>query len=867
MDLVKRPLQFYLILTLVIYFVGYWFFLHSTAYLPYVLDNNETYSSLVHAYNMYFGDWSQHFGLTDEAFSPDPAAHPVIHTHQGNWPRIFAYLLFALGARSAESQITIHVFTIGAVSIWLMYRYFAKITNAKFAFITCLVFMTDYMLFAQWQAVTYRVWHGFFVFASLNCMHEFDGKDKKWKLFFIANFAALFYWELVFAFFVSVWSLAYYSFLIGGKFKKILKCGLYIAASGLLALGVLFTQLSLFMGYKNVLTDYYLTFFARNFTGDHIKMMQVLTEFYKDKNIAFFYNISDGSSHKTLANFIKSIFSYGFQMHGSALSLIVVLTLVAYTIKILHNKIESFAPNLGNMHVSLQKAKFITFLSLTACVYIICLNNSFLGINFSDFAYEHVGSNYIFASPLLGLFLSFLMFRFSVPLNTTVTLRNVVFLNLFILVSVLILISQSQLYQPQYSVIWFGAITSNIYIIIWRILAIATIVICGISLFDQNKIKTDLYRYKHLWLFLVAFCLAYAFVYIISPGYVHSGYLTRNAPFIVFALDVVVVLSFFVLVNIVGQQIKLSLACKYLLDPTIPLFRWRNYLDYAAKIIVSFTGVVLIIVMIYQWLHNQFIYYNFFPPQSMNFIKNLRLPEFHNKSFVSNQYSLPFAYEAHSWAYTNNNYSVGQPPLTNDGYEVSINYDYLWYKNKHSDPNYKYPDNFVCFTPNSFYSVALAMQNPENIIRACSGNRVVTQANNATKNNSGTSINLRPTIVNFDSSSRDGWSLVKLDWDFPPFLMQLAGKSKYYDVRLSNHGKTLSIRYKYTQQNNIDELGTKFLIYSKDNNNMMLISEQIATNGYLEVKLEGQLAKEFKIVGTPFTNSKVGLTFTEIVSI
>src|SRR5262249_40360729 len=82
--------------------------------LPYVLDNNESFSSLHHAYNLYHFDFWKTCGLTDEAFSPDPEAHPFLYTHQGNFPRAFAFLIFVLGARTIESQVWITTFTVPA---------------------------------------------------------------------------------------------------------------------------------------------------------------------------------------------------------------------------------------------------------------------------------------------------------------------------------------------------------------------------------------------------------------------------------------------------------------------------------------------------------------------------------------------------------------------------------------------------------------------------------------------------------------------------------------------------------------------------------------------------------------------------------
>src|SRR5258708_7320507 len=87
----KNPLRPWraLILLIVCYTVIYGGLLWYTHGLPYVLDNNESFSSLWHAYNLYHFDISKSMGLADETFAYHAAAHPFVHTHQGNFPRLF----------------------------------------------------------------------------------------------------------------------------------------------------------------------------------------------------------------------------------------------------------------------------------------------------------------------------------------------------------------------------------------------------------------------------------------------------------------------------------------------------------------------------------------------------------------------------------------------------------------------------------------------------------------------------------------------------------------------------------------------------------------------------------------------------------
>ena len=166
--------------------------------LPYVMDNNESFSSLWHAYNLFHFDFSNSMGLADESFAFHPEAHPYAHTHQGNFPRLFAAFIYALGARSVEVQIVVTTFTVGLAAVIFAYHFFSKICHPLFAFVACLLMITDYLLIAQWQVVTYRVWYEFFVFATILCVHGVGTGRLVWKVVTMLTFACLFYFEFVF---------------------------------------------------------------------------------------------------------------------------------------------------------------------------------------------------------------------------------------------------------------------------------------------------------------------------------------------------------------------------------------------------------------------------------------------------------------------------------------------------------------------------------------------------------------------------------------------------------------------------------------------------------------------------------------------
>ena len=277
--------------------------------IPFVIDNTETYSSLNHAYNLYNFDFFRSFGIADEAVSPEPAAHPVVHTHQGNFPRLFSFLLFVLGARSAQSQIIITTFTIGTASVLMAQAYFRRLGGELFATIVVLIMMTDYLMFAQWQVNTYRVWHGFFLFAALLCVHGLpEWKRGRWLSVTFSLYTCLFYWEWLFATFVAA-TVGFYTIWIYRRNPRlIILAGVVQGIAAALGVAIIFAQVILYLGWDGFLTDLRLTFAARNHASDDQTFLALLREFYDSRNVVFFYNFQSESNYGGLLPFLRSLF-------------------------------------------------------------------------------------------------------------------------------------------------------------------------------------------------------------------------------------------------------------------------------------------------------------------------------------------------------------------------------------------------------------------------------------------------------------------------------------------------------------------------------------------------------------------------------
>ena len=317
--------RYYLFLLLLLYTAAYGWILVSTDFMPYVMDNNESFSVLWHSSNLYHFSFWQSFGLTDEAFSPDPAAHPVPHTHQGNMPRLFGFLIFLLGARSIESQIFITAAVIGTLTVLMMYHYFTKLAGPLFAFICSSLLITDYLLFMQWHVGTYRVWYAFLFFLGLLGIHGISGpRSRLWKWLMVATYMLLFYFELVFAGLIALFS-ALYAVVIYRRTPSLVKRIFAVQFKGAVtAVLILFAQLSAVFGPSVAFQDFRLTFFSRNNSAGGLTSGQ-LEAFFESHNIAYWYNVFDTGSYRNHLALLRSQTYVNFQVYTPILTLIAVI--------------------------------------------------------------------------------------------------------------------------------------------------------------------------------------------------------------------------------------------------------------------------------------------------------------------------------------------------------------------------------------------------------------------------------------------------------------------------------------------------------------------------------------------------------------
>ncbi|RMF09324.1 MAG: hypothetical protein D6763_07920, partial [Alphaproteobacteria bacterium] len=757
-----------LVVLLAIYFVLYGALLVASDFVPYVFDNNESFSNLNHARNLITFGVAKSIGLADEAVSPFAAAHPVVHTHQGNWPRLFSSTLYILGARTIETQITLTTFTIGLGAVAMAYVFFTRLVSPIFALIAGLVLITDYIFFAQWQVNTYRVWIPFFIFSSLLCAHGLTGQRfRSWLFLTYVNASALFYYEFVFVAFTAVMTGLYIGWQLRNDRRRLLAGWSALGFGAITGLGILTLQLVAYLGWQDFLTDARLTFFARNAGGDLTATMRMLKNFYSERNIAFFFNLGTGDDTGTWTAFWNSFTAYQFEV---LTPFIVVIVFMAVTGAILRRlctavscRLKAWSLPQHAMPLARIFAIFAAFLFLTE----IWLDTSILGRWQANGLW---GAEHPFAIVLsivlvvlAAIAFLFLTFRLA-PAPSVASVVRLGSVGTFLILSTLWISAQPGLYHASREPLWGVALLPPLGLWIDRIavLCIATAWIVALLLPEPEKSANADRRLGSLIPFFVCGLVAYAIAYRFAPGYIYTGYLYRGETFLVAHLDAAVAVGFY----LTGTLAWEFLVRTRRLAPVAAIGGVARSAHRLMRITTLTSGIVLIVV-IGQWGYVQGRYMQLMPPDQFAFAARLTEPPLKGKSVVTNAYAVPFAWLSESWGYMDPfGLFFDRVRETETGFVAVHDTRYLWFADRNVNPAYERPDLFVCFYNISFDTVAARLANRKQR-NDCLDSPLVKRA---------LSDSWRPfrhRIVARDSRDAANWAIVALDWMTPPYLKPL----------------------------------------------------------------------------------------------
>jgi hypothetical protein len=757
------------------YAIIYGWLLARTGGMPYVMDNNETFSALWHASNLLDFGAGKTFGLADESYGLTAASHPYVYTHSGNFPRLFAMLLYVLGARSAEAQIVITTFTIGVAAVFLAYHFFARIANPRFALICCLLLITDYVLVAQWQVVTYRVWQEFFVFSSLLCVHGMERRGWLWPVLTVVNFALLAYYELVFVAFVALSTALYAGLRLRGTPLRLLKLWGLLGGGIAIGIAVLLGQLVLYLGWPGLREDAYLTFVARNRYQDAAALMERMQAFFESHHLVFWYNLANGHELRNIKYFLASFTYYDFQPHTpffTTLCWIVLLGLAGhYALRYVPGRRGAgpAAPPAGGTSAGAVLAAALLYPIVLAFMIVLIGKTRIWGI--------HDQIKWFRPVPGLGLFCAMAaaavvaaLAAFPLQPGRTGLARLLprrdrsgpMLAAAIFLFAVTALISKSEkIYNDRYVLFWLDILHSTVpepiaYALTLLVTGLGlAFVLSRPALVDRvglNALGRPLAHY------LVAGIAAYSVVFVLAPGIVFNGFRFRLVPITVFHTQVLTAIVLYVLLTFGADRLA---AARSRAQPGTPGERRRDA-ALAAGSLLAFG------FLCYYWIGVQAAQVRLMPPDYLPVLDELAKPPYKGKTFIANTYAAPIAAKTGNWAYLHG--SMVENELDVEGDRVSIPFDkrYIWFADRDSNPDYARPDYFICITIQSPYTVAARMATEEAGVDSaigCQVHQMVILARDPGDKKVYPKLEL--TGIDTEGPGRVGyerWAIVKLDW-------------------------------------------------------------------------------------------------------
>jgi hypothetical protein len=852
--------------------------------IPAVFDGNETFSSILHARNLQAFGLQKSAGLADESTSAASLAHPVVHTHQGNVPRLYAAFLYAIGLTSPTSQVLATVLPVGFASVLLLFAALERFGGSGFAATSSFILLTDYILFVQWQVVTYRLWHFAFIAALLAITIAYRSSRRPsllLALFLTSLF--LFYFELVFAAFLSTAIAVLALILWRNQIKKgVLFVGIQLAGAAVSAL-ILTAQLAAYLGWNGFLMDLKLTYVSRNLGIETLPALADLRSFVEQYNIAFLYNFMDPAARRPGALFLDSIFRWGLQAYTPPFAYSVLIVICGVLVALLAPSGRVRAPGwtIGALAAMTglawlfgswsfvfiiifvgagvlvfvapdplrpsQKIEFVDagiVVGVPGLLFLLMAVSfvRFLGFDSSSEPFFGYSAT-LFVAFAAGLaFLIFLLFpkgRAAVPLDAVVRAAAL------LCVAIGFARFHGNLYD-RFSALWDSAVPGPLMPpyaqsagMVLATVCAASLAALGPSLSDPVKLQLR-ERAGQVFILIGSFLGGLLVVVVLSPGYVFSGYMARYLNPLVLPFALLIGFSIYA-AAVLGKKV---------------------YAAYGPRAMLFARAVHLVLpaVLVGWWLCIQVADARIFPPTSFTVLKALERVAPSKPKIVANSYPAAFSVVTGQWAYLDETFSAGRIGFSpSSGYQYLFDKKYLWFADRASNREYEKPDLFICFLPPSYRSAASRLEDSPGLT-GCSMNRVVQLAQQRPGRTWP-----RHTILDHDASGRDAWAIVKLDWDYPPYL------NARPNVAIGSEGgaQSLIVTYGFRQQDGAPEMQTDVQLWpiQREGTTCWFAGKSVlattrTSSGKAVLSLDTlDVAVEFVVVAYPQTRTKVGSPF------
>jgi hypothetical protein len=825
---------------------------------PYVCDNNETYSALWHAHNLYHFPFSHTHGVTDEACSPHAEAHPFFYTHEGNFPRLYAFLLYALGVRSAQSQIVITTLTIGLCTIVLGFHFFYRRVNAGFAAIAMLFLMTDYVLFMQWQVVTFRCWHFFFFFACLLCVDGAAAARWWWKILTVLTFMGLYYYEPVFVLFQTVTCVAYAGFRYFRQWRVLTRFVLTAGSGAALCIAIFLGQLLLTFGPAIVWDDIRFTILAREHGGGSPDQAARIMAEFAERRILFLANLTNGAQIRSLRMFAFMAMYLNVTPYTAFVTVPSVLMLCGFCSAWVLRHCRLRWGRLTRCWAPVTALDRRPRLCLVAAAILVSLTS--MGATRAVLreicrqADSVVAGSALTNSACRAIYVASGIASFLLVVLTVHRRRKGAGLLVRATLAAALTVGAAAVFcklAHYHEPLTFAVARVRLP---RALLLVELFLACGVAAWaslggQPRALAATLRRLTPLVPFGLAVLVGYGAAFALFTGYVKTGYHDRWLSFVVPGTILLPATGLYLIAQLLKDRFR-NWGWRQKADREPFLLRTRTNIDLLIQRGTFAALAVLALVFIGTWVKVQWLHFTFMSPDQFKFLG--ALDSFAGRSFITSSYASPVAWETRQWAYADPYFAAGNVQLSETGYLLQRDVRYgIWLADWNANGSYEHPEY-------------LAVVNFQNLI---------TEQARIADHLRGTRTDVAPLdvcglrtrnimqseVVAADPSGLGRWGIVRLNWDFPPYLDRLDGVGSDR-VRLRHHiDDTVSVDYRYRQQQGHPEDRTIVRLFLVDGEGRRtLLEENVRDRSFVvPTGLPGNLQASV----TPCSNRKEGEEF------
>jgi hypothetical protein len=299
-----------------------------------------------------------------------------------------------------------------------------------------------------------------------------------------------------------------------------------------------------------------------------------------------------------------------------------------------------------------------------------------------------------------------------------------------------------------------------------------------------------------------ALLFAYVFVFFTFTGYVFTGYFARYLSLTVYFNDLLLALGLVVMMD-----------CAYGWYAAFKQSRGWNGIGRGSGAALAAIGCAGVVA---YWASLQTVLVRKLPPDAISFFPILSEPPFRGGTFAASIYGGTTAYFNKNWAYFDSDSTLAQGHVTlgPDGYQVKRDDAYVWFADRRVNAAYDKPQYFLAMT--FLYHGLMHGRGPgylmgdESAPRPRVGDIPIIRAIREQQTSY-----LHPVEVARDPSPLDRWSIIRLDWDYPPFLRQLEdGEFVQLDASSNESGTRVRVDYRYAHQENVLEDGTRITLFA-----------------------------------------------------